>query len=296
MKIAVKERSTARGGASSRPPVALVLGAGGARGMAHIAALEVLDEMAIRPRAIAACSMGAVVGACYAAGYTAEQLRAHLSGRMRSRAAILRRALACRVGTWRDLFTFGGHPLLLDGTKLLDQFWPSPMPERFEDLPIPFSVVATDLQTQRPVTLNRGPLKRAVAASMAIPGLMRPVITADSMLIDGGVLNPLPLELAGELMGDPAASIVAIDVRETGLSRFAAAEPTAWETLFAALRLMESAIARTRAARSANAVHIQVPLPACRGLDFLRSRAIFAAADAAKPAMRARLAAALGGP
>jgi len=125
------------------PSIALALGAGGARGLAHIAVLEALDEMGLAPIAIAGTSIGAIIGAAYAAGMKATRIRAHALSVLRNRTKVFGSLFEARVGRLGDLFA-RGNPVLLDGERLLDRFWPDEVPDAFEDLVIPFTAVATD--------------------------------------------------------------------------------------------------------------------------------------------------------
>ncbi len=159
--------------------VALTLGSGGARGYAHIGVIEVLEARGYEIAAISGCSMGAVIAGVHAAG----QLEAY-------------RDWVCKL----DYF---------DVLKLVDVTW-SPMGAmraskvmskleeligdiQIEELPIPLTTVATDLARQREVWFQSGPLLRAIRASIAIPGVITPVHIGDSTLVDGGLLNPLPI-------------------------------------------------------------------------------------------------------
>jgi predicted acylesterase/phospholipase RssA len=181
-----------------RPRVAIALGGGGARGIAHVLALEALDEMGIRPVAIAGTSMGAVVGAAYAAGIEGRAIRTHILRVLRNRSDVMGKLLRARVGRFADLVLRGrGNPVLLDPEICLDLFWPSGMPSRFEDLDIETIIVATDYLNRNEIAYDTGPLRPAVAGSMAIPGLFRPVLFGDGVLIDGGAVNPLPYDLFG---------------------------------------------------------------------------------------------------
>src|SRR3954454_20120415 len=130
--------------APKTPTFALALGAGGARGLAHIAVLEAFDELGVRPAAIAGASMGAVVGAAYAAGMPAHEIRRHVTHLLRDRASVMAALLAARVGRLTDVMSGFGNPFLLDGERFLDRLWPEAVPERFEDLRLPFWAVATD--------------------------------------------------------------------------------------------------------------------------------------------------------
>src|SRR5271165_6181884 len=192
-----------------RPKIAVALGGGGARGIAHVAALEALDEMGIRPVAIAGTSMGAVIGAAYAAGIEARAIRAHVLRVLRNRSGVMGKLLRARVGRFADLVLRGrGNPVLLDPEICLDLFWPSGMPSRFEDLDIETIIVATNYLDRSEVAYDAGPLRPAVAGSMAIPGLFRPVMFGDGVLIDGGAVNPLPYDL----LFSHADIVVAVDV------------------------------------------------------------------------------------
>ncbi|MBV8183654.1 MAG: patatin-like phospholipase family protein, partial [Hyphomicrobiales bacterium] len=110
-----------------QPSIALALGAGGARGLAHIAMLEAFDEMRLRPSVIAGTSIGAIVGAAYAAGVPATRLRAHALLALRNRTKVFSAIFEARVGRFGDLFA-RGNPMLLDGERLLDRFWPQEVP------------------------------------------------------------------------------------------------------------------------------------------------------------------------
>jgi NTE family protein len=119
------------------PKVAIALGGGGARGIAHVLALEALDEMGICPVAIAGTSMGAIIGAAYAAGIEGRSIRTHILRVLRNRSDVMSKLLRARVGRFADLVLRGrGNPVLLDPEICLDLFWPTAMPNRFEDLEI----------------------------------------------------------------------------------------------------------------------------------------------------------------
>jgi NTE family protein len=132
--------------------------------------------------------MGAVVGAAYAAGIEGRAIRTHILRVLRNRSDVMGKLLRARVGRFADL-------VLLDPEICLDLFWPSGMPSRFEDLDIETIIVATDYLSRNEVAYDARPLRPAVAGSMAIPGLFRPVLFEHGVLIDGGAVNPLPYDL-----------------------------------------------------------------------------------------------------
>ena len=118
--------------------LAVALGGGGARGLAHIVLLEVLDELGVVPVRIAGCSMGALIGAAYAGGLSGREIRAHALRVLRSRRVLLARALEARVGRFADIFRRGlVNPVLIDPEQFLPLFWPEglPTPSRAADCP-----------------------------------------------------------------------------------------------------------------------------------------------------------------
>ncbi len=164
-------------------PTALVLGGGGARGWAHIGVLHALDEYGIKPDIIVGTSMGGVVGAAYAAG------------RWRVLEA------AARELEWRDVLRYFvefnlPHSGLVDGAKILEFLREKISSCKIEDLSIPFMVIATDLYSGEEVVLRDGDMLNAVRATIAIPGIFTPVNYADRILVDGGLVNPVPVSVA----------------------------------------------------------------------------------------------------
>jgi NTE family protein len=172
----------------SKLRIGLALGGGAARGWAHIGVLRVLQEAGIVPDVIAGCSIGAVVGGCYAAGKLDELEAFTLSLTKR------------RVMGLLD-FHFSGAGLIAGGRlqKLLDQDLTD---RRVETLPIKFCTIATELVSGHEVWLTRGPLVQAMRASYALPGVFDPVMVGGRWLMDGALVNPIPITAARALGAD----------------------------------------------------------------------------------------------
>lgn len=177
--------------------VALVLGSGGARGLAHIGVIEELEAAGFQIAATAGASMGALVGGIHAAGRLADY---------RDWVGALERSDVLRLLD----FAFG-HPGLIKGERLIGVMRELVGDHRIEELPIPFTAVATDLATQREVWLNRGPLFDAIRASIAIPMVFTPHRIGGRELVDGGLLAPLPIAATRQNQAD---LVIAVDVND----------------------------------------------------------------------------------
>lgn len=160
--------------------VALALGAGGARGYAHIGVVEELQARGHQIVSVAGTSMGALVGGVVAAGRLAEFTEWAVGLKQRD---VLR--LAGLKWSTRGALTAQGA--LTEVERLVEGI-------AIEDLPIPFTAVATDLVARREVWFQRGPLAHALRASIAIPGLFVPAVIDNRVLVDGGLLNPVPID------------------------------------------------------------------------------------------------------
>jgi NTE family protein len=285
-----RSATSKRAGGKPAPRLGLALGGGGARGLAHIVAFEALDELGLRPSIIAGTSIGAVLGACYAAGISGRTLREHVLHETKDRAGLFAKLLKARIGKFADLFSGKfGNPVLLDAEKLLDQFWPQQVPDRFSDLAIPFVAVATDFHRRTPLAIESGPLVTAVAASMAIPGLARPVQFDDRVLIDGGAVDPLPFTV----LADRADIVIAIDVIG-GPDENDSHIPAPFEAMFGASQVMMQAIVSEKLQRTKPHHLLRPKVEKFRILDFLRAREIFAAAEGMRAEIRAIAARELG--
>ncbi|TVP88773.1 MAG: alpha/beta hydrolase [Pseudomonadaceae bacterium] len=159
--------------------VALVLGSGGARGYAHIGVIEELERRGYKVDCIAGCSMGSVVGGVYAAGKLGEY-REWVSGLDYLDVIKLLDIGFGNLGAIRGEKVFGHIREMLGDTRI-------------EDLPIAFTAVATDLTSQQEIWFQQGCLHQAMRASAAIPSLFAPVRQGNRVLVDGGLLNPLPI-------------------------------------------------------------------------------------------------------
>lgn len=268
---------------------ALALGGGGARGLAHIAVIEALDEMDVKPTAIAGTSIGALIGAAYAAGMRGKEIHRHVIGFAYNPGETTRRLIAARAGNLADLFSSAfGHAAQINAEKFCAQFLPEAVPEDFSSLAIPLTVIAADLHRREEVPLTLGPLRPALAASIAIPGLIRPVAIDGRVLVDGGATNPLPFDrLAGR-----ADYVVAVDVTSVPPTERTDI-PSPWECIYTTLNIMGSAIVAAKLAQAAPDLLIRPNVGIFRTLDFYQATAILRAAEAAKEVVKEGLGALL---
>ncbi len=268
---------------------ALALGGGGARSLAQIAVIEALDEMGVKPVAIAGASMGALIGAAYAAGMTGRAIRRHVIALAHNRGDTIARLMAARIGRLTDLWpTALGNPLLMDGEKLAASFLPAELPERFEELGIPLCVVATDLHGRTEASFAEGPLRQALAASMAVPGLIRPVQIGERVCVDGAAVNPLPFDL----LHGRADVVVAIDSSAGPLD--AGVVPDPFECVFATITTIGQTVLAHKLAKRAPELVIRPNIGIFRLLDILQASAILRAAEPVKAEVKERLGALLG--
>jgi len=268
---------------------ALALGGGGARGLAHIAVIEALDDMGVKPVAIAGTSIGALIGAAYASGMHGKDIRRYVLGFAHNRGETMRRLIAARAGTLGDLFAGTlGHATQINAEKFCAQFLPKGIPADFSELSIPLTVMAADIHRRQEAPLTSGPLRVALAASIAIPGLLRPVAREGRVLVDGGATNPLPFD---RLRG-VADYIVAVDVLSVPPTERSDV-PSAWECMYATLNIMGNAIVAAKLAHAPPDLVIRPNVGIFRTLDFYQATAILRAADAAKAEVKERLGALL---
>jgi NTE family protein len=246
-----------------------------------------LDELGIRPAVIAGTSIGALYGAAYASGLSAAHIRAYTDETLSRRFDLIRQLFAARSEPVQKLLRF--VPLrnsLLNAATLLDLVYPGQVAREFADLEIPLKIVATDLASHEPKILSSGPLRPAVAASIAIPVLFSPVIHEGRMLVDGGLVNPLPYDL----IESEADLTIAVDVTgATGEAEFGP-RPTPVEILVQSIQILQKSITKERLRYKRPDVYIEVDVDRFGALEFYKPQEILAAAAPAKAALKARLA------
>ncbi len=176
--------------------VALVLGSGGARGLAHIGSIEALEERGYTITSIAGCSMGSIIAGMYAAGQLKEAKEWFLS---------VDKQLILRM---MDINFLSGNSLV-KGRRIIEEL-EKVVPDRLiEELNIPCTIVASDMISTEEVVFRSGSLFEAIRASISIPLFFTPVQYGEKLLIDGGILNPLPLHVIERTEGD---ILVAADI------------------------------------------------------------------------------------
>ena len=221
-------------GGKASPRIGLALSGGGARGLAHVGVLKVLEELRVPVHCITGTSMGAIVGGAYAAGATAPGLdefvrkadwdevfrdsppRAEISTRRKideyktlfaPEYGVGRRGLFLPKGVIAGVSIHGFFRQLTQQAVEIGDF---------DKLPIPFRAVAADIETGEAVVLSRGSLSQAMRASMSVPGAIAPVEIDGRLLVDGGIANNLPIDEARKLCGDV---IIAVNISTPALKR-----------------------------------------------------------------------------
>lgn len=205
----------------SEPRIGVALGGGSARGLSHIPYIEAMGEMGLRPAIIAGTSIGAMIGAGWANGMEGREIREHTLEGLGTLRVIASRLWGSAAGNLLSMVQ-NGLSGQLDANRVVGNFLPEGFPVEFKDLKVPLYVIATDYHSWHQVVFNTGPIKPAIAGSIAIPTVFRPVPYANHLLIDGGVVNPLPLDQVSgacdivigiDVNGDPSGDLQKPDPR-----------------------------------------------------------------------------------
>ena len=279
-----------RARSGSGPSFAVAFGGGGARGLSHIHVIEALDELGIRPTAIAGSSIGAIMGAGMAAGMTGKEIHHFAPSVLSRRAEVASRMWRARPLSIAEMMEGGFRVGQFNIERILKSFLPDAIPEDFSGLQIPLKVTATDFFGHGLAVIESGDLHSALAASSAIPAVFRPVVRNGRLFIDGGIYNPLPFDL----VSDAADIVIAIDVVgapvEGGRKRL-----TGIELVFGASQLMMQSIIDMKLKHHARpAVFIRPPVSGFRALDFLKIDAVLGETLAVKDELKHAIDAAVG--
>ena len=270
------------------PRIGLAFGGGGARGLAHIHVIEALDEMGLRPAAIAGSSIGAIMGAAMASGMRGAEIRAVALATVGRRADVIARLWRLRPTSLAEMRvgSFGLGPYNLE--RVLDGFLPEAIPRRFEDLAIPLTIIATDYYAQSETALTAGDLRLAIAASAAIPGVFLPVKVNGRVMIDGGIVNPVPFDR----LADQADIVIGVDV-VGGPEGDGTTVPGRMDVMFGATQLMMQAIIGMKSRARPPTLMLRPDVGRFRVLDFLKAQEILARTaplkDSLKRALEAEL-------
>lgn len=270
----------------------IALGSGGARGIAHLAMLEVLDDLGWRPSMIAGTSVGAIVGAIYASGMSAAEFRTRIVD-MSVAEDETGMALLFNEGfrKWLDYASLDfRRKSLLDVDAFLRDMGVDINGKHFEDLDIPLKVVASDFWRREQVVFDSGELMPAIEASMALPGVFRPVKIGNRVLIDGGAVNPVPYDL----LFDVCDVVVAIDVMGERLPH-SDELPGLGENVLNTFQIMQKTILHEKLAARKPDIYIQPPVSEVRVLEFYKAERVLRQSREGAEQLRAELEKVLAG-
>ena len=266
--------------------IGLALGAGGARGLAHIPIVEQLDELGVRPDRLAGCSMGSVIGVLYASGLPGKAIRALIDEFVLRKSEIFNgTASRWEAFRWLDFVVPElGNGGLLSTEKFVHFILDSINRTTFEALEIPLKIVAADFWRREQVVFERGELMPALQASIAIPGLFSPIVHQGRVLIDGSAANPLPYDL----LLDECDITVAVDVQgiwtpDEDLT------PSLFDAAMGASLIMQKSIIREQLKRQPPTIYLAPELHDIRVLDFDKADTIYQQTVPSKERLRQQL-------
>ena len=266
--------------------IGLALGGGGARGLAHVLVFEALEELGLRPYRMAGTSIGAVMGALYASGLSSADIRVVVDELTVSRdESWLESLFSERLIKWLEFFNLSGNDGGLVSTQGFVEYLLEVMGKtRFDELEIPLKIIATDFWERKQVVFRHGELGPAIAASMAIPGVFAPVQHGGRVLVDGGLVNPLPYDV----LMDACDLVIAVDVQGR-VSPRNGESPTYFETTFNSLQIMASTITRSQLDARPPDIYLAPDIRDIRVLDFYRFEDIFRQTESAKAELKREL-------
>ncbi|OGU56247.1 MAG: hypothetical protein A2V66_02920 [Ignavibacteria bacterium RBG_13_36_8] len=252
--------------------IGLALGAGGARGLAHIVFLEAFEELGIKPSVISGTSIGAIIGAVYAAGISAKEMKEAVNEIVFSKKTkfweIHKKSDIIKMFNFIDPdYHVGG---MIKGEKFVKFLFEHMRIDKFEDLQIPLKIIATNYWNKEEVILEKGNLLQAIRASFSLPGLFSPVDINGTLLMDGGMVNPLPYDI----LKDDCDITAAIDVSAKKV-KTEESTPPAYEILFSAFQIMQNSIVQEKFKQSQPDILIKTNIQDVRIHEFTKAASIF---------------------
>ena len=266
--------------------IGIAFGAGGARGIAHLLMIEALDELGVKPSIIAGSSIGAVVGAFYAAGFSAKEMKGILNQLINPKSDsvfdfLLKSDIVKMFTMFDPQFIRSGF---IKGEKFQNYMKNHLKVSKFEELKIPLLIVATDYWKKEAVVFEKGDLIQPIKASYSLPGLFTPVKIKNRILIDGGAVNPLPFDL----IMDKCDITIAIDVTAFKAQNESEIPPT-FDSVFTTYQTMQNSIIKERLKFLRPDIYIRPEIFDVRVFDFIKADSIFKQAQPAKEELKRQL-------
>ncbi len=266
--------------------IGIAFGSGGARGIAHLLMIEALEELGLKPYMISGSSIGAIVGAFYAAGFSSKEMKEILSSMLYPNNGRLsdffRRSDIVKVLTMFDLQLLKSG--FIKGDKLESYLQSYLKINTFEELKTRLKIIATDYWKKEEVVLDKGKLIPAIRASYSLPGLFTPVKIHNRFLIDGGAVNPLPFDV---LLKDCSLTI-AVDVTAFKTSSDKDYPPT-FESVFTTYQIMQNSISMQKLKFIQPDIYIRPEIKDVRVFDFTKLDSIIKQAKPAKEQLKRKL-------
>lgn len=266
--------------------IGIAFGAGGARGIAHLLMIEALEELGIKPSVISGTSIGAVVGAFYAAGFNSKEMRETLNQLLNPKSDsvfdfLLRSDIIKLISMFDPQFIKSGF---IKGDKF-QKFLESHLKiSKFEDLEVPLKVSATDYWKKEEIVFEKGDLLAAVRASYSIPGLFTPIKIKNRILIDGGAVNPLPYDLIMK----QCDTTIAIDVTPSYSTNVQEMPPT-FDSVFTTYQIMQNSIIQEKMKFIRPDIYIKPKIFDVRVFDFAKAESILTQSASAKKELKKQL-------
>ena len=240
----------------STPTLTVALSGGGVAGLGHIPVLAALDELGLQPASISGTSMGAVIAACYGAGMSAADIEDHTKEIIRTRFTYTWQFIA---RDWQGLLTGSISP-----EAVIDVITPAVLPRYLSEMTIPVTILATDFHQREAVVFREEEVRRSLAASIAIPGVFKPMKWNNRVLVDGGICNNLPVDVLPE-----SDITLAVDVASEPASD-ASTIPGTLSSVTSSIRIMLQTMTQLQLQQRENVILVQPESRALGPLDLTK--------------------------
>jgi len=266
--------------------IGIAFGAGGARGIAHLLMIEALEELGVKPSIISGSSIGSVVGAFYAAGFSSKEMKEILDQLINPKSDsvfdfLLKSDIVKLFTMFDPQFIKSGF---IKGDKFQKYMETHLKVSKFEELKVPLKIVATDYWKKEEVVFDKGELIQPIKASYSLPGLFTPVKIKNKILIDGGAVNPLPFDL----IRNHCDITIAIDVTAMKAQSDKDIPPT-FDSIFTTYQTMQNSIIKERLKFLKPDIYIKPEIYDVRVFDFVKADSIFEQASPAKEELKKQL-------